>query len=130
MPNTRVLRCPVCGDAFGPGLRAVPLIRQHMQTAHDWRVYMVLGEDRPGAAITIVATWGTSLPFRQDVRWEDGPKTVLSPALLRDVLSALHVCPDCGAERPDDDRVASGMRCSFCAYPRFGLDRPHQEGVY
>ncbi len=26
------------------------------------------------------------------------------------------LCRECGQERPDDDRVAAGMRCRFCAY--------------
>jgi len=28
------------------------------------------------------------------------------------------VCPECGEERPDDDRVKNGMKCCFCAYPQ------------
>ena len=27
------------------------------------------------------------------------------------------VCPECGEERPDDERAKGGMKCSFCAYP-------------
>ena len=26
------------------------------------------------------------------------------------------VCGGCGEERPDDDRVAAGMKCRFCTY--------------
>ena len=25
-------------------------------------------------------------------------------------------CPECGEPRPDDDRVAQGMKCGLCAY--------------
>lgn len=26
------------------------------------------------------------------------------------------MCPECEEHRPDDDRVAAGMKCGFCAY--------------
>ena len=26
------------------------------------------------------------------------------------------LCPECGEERADDDRVRAGMKCRFCAY--------------
>lgn len=26
------------------------------------------------------------------------------------------ICPECGFERPDDDRVRAGMKCGECAY--------------
>ena len=29
---------------------------------------------------------------------------------------AKNTCPECGEERPDDDRVKAGMKCGFCAY--------------
>ena len=27
-----------------------------------------------------------------------------------------NICPECGEERPDDDRVKQGMKCNHCAY--------------
>lgn len=27
------------------------------------------------------------------------------------------VCPECGRECPEDERVAGGMKCGNCAYP-------------
>ncbi len=27
-----------------------------------------------------------------------------------------NVCPECGKERPGDERVAAGMKCGICAY--------------
>ena len=27
-----------------------------------------------------------------------------------------YICPECGEERPDDDRVKQGMKCRHCAY--------------
>jgi len=26
------------------------------------------------------------------------------------------ICPECGEDRPDDERVRAGMKCGFCAY--------------
>ena len=28
----------------------------------------------------------------------------------------MKICPECGQPRPDDDRVAAGMKCGQCAY--------------
>ena len=31
-------------------------------------------------------------------------------------VESVAICPECGLECPDDDRVAAGMRCGPCAY--------------
>lgn len=28
--------------------------------------------------------------------------------------AAVPACPECGQPRPDDERVATGLRCEFC----------------
>lgn len=39
------------------------------------------------------------------------------PVILEgDGGNGLTVCPECLTERPDDDRVAGGMKCYHCAY--------------
>ena len=35
--------------------------------------------------------------------------------ILEEWTRELEVCTECGQERPDDERVKNGMKCSFCA---------------
>lgn len=50
---------------------------------------------------------------------------------LEAVLSELKAvnCPECGQDRPGDDRVQAGLKCAQCAYYRQGLIDTQGESV-
>jgi len=36
--------------------------------------------------------------------------------ILEEWRIELEICPECGQQRPDDERVKAGMKCVECAY--------------
>jgi len=41
-------------------------------------------------------------------------------------VESVAICPECGLECPDDDRVAAGMRCGTCAYGNLSIGQAYE----
>ena len=41
-------------------------------------------------------------------------------------VESVAICPECGLECPDDDRVAAGMKCGICAYANLSIGQAYE----